>query len=111
MKLSIEAVARAAGARIACGDAAGSLCGVAEIDAATGSDLVFVEHEKDLDHALASKAGAILAGEFAASRRADKAILVCAQPKLGFVRAASCLCPPPRRAPGVHVSAVVHESV
>ena len=110
MQLSIEAVARAAGARIVCGDAAASLSGVAEIDAATAQDLVFIEHEKDLPRALASAAGAIVAGEFAANCRAAKPVLVCARPKLGFVRAAARLSPAARCATGVHPTATVHES-
>jgi UDP-3-O-[3-hydroxymyristoyl] glucosamine N-acyltransferase len=110
MHLSIEAVAHAAGARIVCGNGAALVSSVAEIDAATAQDLVFVEHEKDLPRALACRAGAIVAGEFAAACRGDKPVLVCAQPKLGFVRAASRLCPPARRAPGIHPTASVHES-
>jgi UDP-3-O-[3-hydroxymyristoyl] glucosamine N-acyltransferase len=111
MKLSIGTLAEAIGARIACGDPAAVLSGVADLDAATLSDLVFVEQEKDLPRALASRAGAIVAGEFACQHDAPgKAILVCAHPKLAFVRAAAHLCPPPRRAPGVQRSAVVHDS-
>lgn len=110
MRLSIEAVARAAGARIVCGDPAAMISSVAEIEAATAQDLVFVEHEHDLPRALASRAGAVVAGEFAAGSTGDRAVLVCSQPKLGFVRAASCLCPPVRRVPGIHPAASVHES-
>ncbi len=110
MQLSIEAVARAAGARIVCGEGTAVLSGVAEIDAATEQDLVFVEHEKDLPRALESAAGAIVAGQFAARCQGRKPVLVCAQPKLGFVRAAACLCPPARREPGIHATAIVDDS-
>lgn len=110
MRLSIEALARASGARIASGNPAAQVSGVAEIDQAGGEDLVFVEHKKDLERALASGAGAVIAGEFAAGARCDKAVLVCAQPKLAFVRAAACLCPSVRRPAGVDRTAIVHES-
>jgi UDP-3-O-[3-hydroxymyristoyl] glucosamine N-acyltransferase len=92
------------------GDLTRSISGVAEIASATDSDLVFVEREKDLAAALASRAGAIIAGEFAAACGTSKTVLVCAQPKLGFVRAAACICPTPRRAPGVHPTSTVHAS-
>lgn len=110
MRIFVEAVARASGGRLACGNPAASLSGVAEIDSAGAEDLVFVEHEKDLPRALASGAGAVIAGEFAAGARSEKAVLVCAQPKLAFIRAASCLCPSVRRAAGIDRGAVVHES-
>lgn len=109
MVLSIREVADIAGARLVSGDPARTLCGVAELDSATDTDLVFIENEKDLERALASKAGAILAGEFAAGV-SGRTVLVCAQPKLGFVRAAARLCPVSHRPPGIHPSASVHES-
>jgi UDP-3-O-[3-hydroxymyristoyl] glucosamine N-acyltransferase len=111
MQLSIGELASVVGARIVSGDPTAVLSGVGELDAATSSDLVYVEHEKDLPRALASRAGAIVAGEFAcAHAAAGKALLVCAHPKFAFVQAAARLCPPARRAPGVQRSAVVHES-
>ncbi len=110
MSMSIEQVAQAAGGRLVATGPARSVSGVAEIAEACDADLVFVEHEKDLSRALASRAAAVIAGEFAAACRADKAIIVCAQPKLGFVRAAACLYPPARRVPGVHPTAVVHDT-
>ena len=93
MALSIEALAQVAGARVVSGDAAALISGVSEIESATETDLVFVERDRDLPRALASRAGAIIAGEFAAAARSNKAVLVCAQPKLSFVRAASRICP------------------
>ncbi len=110
MALSIEEVARIAGARQVCGNAKASIAGVSEIPSATASDLVFVEHEKDLARALQSGAGAIIAGEFAAASAGATPVLVCAQPKLGFVRAAARICPPSRRAVGIHQTATVHPS-
>jgi UDP-3-O-[3-hydroxymyristoyl] glucosamine N-acyltransferase len=110
MPLSVDALARIIGARVVAGDPAASISGVSEIESAAETDLVFVEHDKDLVRALASRAGAIIAGQFAAACGGSKAVLVCAQPKLGFVRAAARLCPLARRAPGVHPTSTIHES-
>jgi UDP-3-O-[3-hydroxymyristoyl] glucosamine N-acyltransferase len=111
MSLSIEELAQIAGARVVCGNRDVSISGVSEIESAKASDLVFVEREKDLASALDSGAGAIVAGEFAASCTARKTVLVCAQPKLGFVRAAARICEAaPGRAPGIDPTATVHES-
>ena len=110
MAISIDALVRMTSGRLICGRADTSVSGVAEIDDAGATDLVFVEQEKDLQRALASRAGAVIAGEFAAAARTDKALLVCAQPKLAFVRAAACLCPPPRRPSGIDGTATVAES-
>jgi UDP-3-O-[3-hydroxymyristoyl] glucosamine N-acyltransferase len=113
MRLTVEAIAKIAGAEVVGGEGTRAISGVAEIDAAGVADLVFVEHEKDLDRALASRAGAVIAGEFASARASARgpAVLACAQPKLGFVRAAAALCPPRRRPAGVHRSADVDASV
>jgi UDP-3-O-[3-hydroxymyristoyl] glucosamine N-acyltransferase len=110
MALSVEALARIAGARVVSGDAATSISGVSEIESATETDLVFVEHDKDLPRALASRAGAIITGEFAAACGSSKAVLVCSQPKLGFIRAASRIRPAERRTPGIHPTSTVHEA-
>jgi len=110
MSLSIEELEQIAGARMVCGSREISISGVAEIESATAGDLVFVEREKDLARALDSNAGAVVAGQFAASCTGRKTVLVCAQPKLGFVRAAARICEAPGRAPGIDPAATVHAS-
>jgi UDP-3-O-[3-hydroxymyristoyl] glucosamine N-acyltransferase len=57
-----------------------------------------------------SKASAVIAGEFAAAAEASKPLLISAQPRLAFARAAQMLCPGGKTAPGVHPAAVVHPS-
>jgi UDP-3-O-[3-hydroxymyristoyl] glucosamine N-acyltransferase len=56
-----------------------------------------------------SKAGAVIAPDCPAVTTSawTQALLVCAQPKLAFVRAAARLCPPQRRTPGVHAAATI----
>jgi UDP-3-O-[3-hydroxymyristoyl] glucosamine N-acyltransferase len=92
--------------------------GVASIESASQSDLVFVEDEKHFAAALASRAGAVIAGTFTASVSPDtpfgKPLLICDHPKLAFARAARALQngsrPDSPRGADVHPAAEVHAS-
>jgi UDP-3-O-[3-hydroxymyristoyl] glucosamine N-acyltransferase len=110
MKRSVQEIAELIHARVV-GDAAAQIFGIAEISDATGDDLVFVEDERFLAKALASHAGAIITGEFAAHAASAKPLLIVQNPKLAFARAASLLLPALRYPPGVHSTAVIHDSV
>lgn len=94
------------------GDGRASVNGVASIGSASPDDLVFVEDEKYLAEALQSAAGAIIAGEFAASSPARKPLLISAHPKLTFARAARWLQKNTTEvhSGGVHITAVVSSS-
>jgi len=94
-----------------CGDESLPVSGVASLSSATSADLVFVQEERFFDRALASDAGAIIAGEFATSKPASKPLLICAHPRLAFARAAALLCQPVSYTSGIHPSAVIHDSV
>lgn len=115
MKRSLQQIAEAVGARLI-GDGHSEVGAVASMESATPQDLVFVEDEKHLAAALQSRAGAIIAGEFAASMSGTRPLLVSDHPKLAFARAArllrdaSALDGPPRQV-SVHSTAVVHSSV
>lgn len=109
MKYSLKEIAEAAGAKLV-GDAALEIGGVAAIPAAEADDLVFAESEALLEEALASKAGAVVTGEFGAAAKTNKALLISAKPRLAFIRAAGFIRPNRRREPGVHSTAIVHES-
>jgi UDP-3-O-[3-hydroxymyristoyl] glucosamine N-acyltransferase len=108
-KRSLREIAEFVQARVL-GDGAVEVSGVSSIQAASPSDLVFVEDEKNLRLALKSRASAVIAGEFAASKKNAKPLLISPQPRLAFARAARFLCPPPERQPGIHPSAVVDSS-
>ncbi len=97
--------------------------GIASIESAGERDLVFVESEKHLASAMASRAAAVIAGEFAsrlttpgtpggaeAPIAAKKSLLIAKQPRLAFAKAAELLCPAKRPPPGIDAMAVVHES-
>jgi UDP-3-O-[3-hydroxymyristoyl] glucosamine N-acyltransferase len=78
---------------------------------AAANQVVFVEDAGKLDATLASAAGVVIAGPFAANAtRAAGAIVVCGQPRLSFVRAGRRLHPPDRPPAGVHPTAVVDPS-
>jgi len=114
MKRSLQQVADAVGARLI-GDGQVELSSVASIESATAEDLVFVEDVKHLAAALKSRAGAIIAGESAASSDCQRPLLISDHPKLAFARAARVF----RESSSqegvekgtVHATAVIHPSV
>jgi UDP-3-O-[3-hydroxymyristoyl] glucosamine N-acyltransferase len=108
-KRSLREVAEFVQGRVV-GDGTVQVSGISSIQAASAGDLVFVEDEKNLRLALKSRASAVIAGEFATGKKNAKPLLISAQPRLAFSRAARFLCPPPERQPGIHPSAVVHAS-
>jgi len=83
--------------------------GVASIESASAGDLIFVEQAANLPRALESDASAVLVGDFGA-HDSSKPLLVCAQPRLAFARAARFLAPASDHQHGIHPSAVVHPS-
>ncbi len=112
MKRSLQQIAESVDARLI-GDSAAELTNVASIESATPSDIVFVEDEKHLSAALNSKAGAIIAGDFASSASSDRPLLITNHPKLAFARAAQFLREGSNATATqtvIHPSAVVHES-
>jgi UDP-3-O-[3-hydroxymyristoyl] glucosamine N-acyltransferase len=83
--------------------------GVSSIESAKPGDLIFVEDKENLPRALESSASAVLVGDFGATD-SSKPLLVSAQPRLAFVRAAHHLAPTSNHRYGIHPSAVVHPS-
>jgi UDP-3-O-[3-hydroxymyristoyl] glucosamine N-acyltransferase len=108
MKHSLREIAGKLGCRLlGPGDAA--IAGVASLQSAGPEHVVFVEDPKYLDRALASKAGAVIAGEFASTTASQKPILIAAQPRLAFARAAKILAET-GKSPGNHHSAIIAKS-
>jgi UDP-3-O-[3-hydroxymyristoyl] glucosamine N-acyltransferase len=106
---SARQIADRIGARLL-GDGSVELRGISSIQQASPGDLVFVEEEKHLEKAIQSRAGAVIAGEFALPGGL-KPMLLCDQPRLAFARAAALLYAKPERKPGIHSSALVDSSV
>ena len=113
MKRTVQQIAEAVQGRLH-GDGSAEITGVASIAMASPTDLVFVEQEKYLGQALESKAGAVIAGEFAeatAGQSIGKALLICSHPKLAFSRAARFLQDREKVETVIDPTAVVHASV
>src|SRR5579864_679576 len=109
MKRKAGEIAAAIGARVV-GDERAEINSVASISNAAAGALVFVEQEKYMNAALNSGASAVIAGNFARQTRSSKPLLIAENPRLAFAQAAKLLCGENRPKPGIHPSAVVHES-
>src|SRR6266568_9362494 len=109
MNLTVKDVAEAVKARLV-GEAAIEITGISSIGSAKPGDLVFVEHERNLGAAVASAASAVIAGKFAVAATIPKPLLISAQPKLAFARAARLLVAGSPRGSAIHPSAVIHSS-
>ena len=107
--MTAQQIADAIGARVS-GDPNVEVQRVKSVASADSQSVVFVEDPKLLSEALASKAAVIVSGEFAAEVAAKQTILIVAQPKLAFARAAVLLNPKPIAAARVHASALVDPS-
>jgi UDP-3-O-[3-hydroxymyristoyl] glucosamine N-acyltransferase len=102
-------LAKALGLRVI-GDDHVEVKGVASISAASESDLVFIEDEKNLAAALQSRASAVIAGTFAEAQVSPKVLMIAPRPRLAFARAAVLLGNSNQRNPGIHPAAFVNES-
>lgn len=109
MKRRISEIAEAIGARLA-GQAGVEVSGVSSIATAGPEHLVFVEDARSLKAALDSRAAAVIAGGFAQGIASSKAVLIAANPRLAFARAAKLLRDGQRHEAGIHAAAVVHPS-
>jgi UDP-3-O-[3-hydroxymyristoyl] glucosamine N-acyltransferase len=110
MPCTVRQIADAVGARLI-GDGNVQLTGLTSIESASSGDLVFIDDEKHLAAALGSRAGALIAGEFASSAKCDRPLLISEHPKLAFARAARVLGNHADGSEtGVRATAVVHPS-
>ena len=94
------------------GDSSIVVTNVSSLQSATRDSLVFVEDAQLLDAALGSSAAAVIVGDFAAGNfaaSASKPLLISAQPRLTFARAAKLLRDPDRNR-DIHPSAIVAAS-
>lgn len=92
------------------GNGAVQLTGIASISSASPGDLAFVEDERNLAKAIASRASAVIAPQSTRAHANSKPLLLHAHPRLAFARAAQLLCARVDRKPGIHSSAIVHPS-
>lgn len=94
------------------GDPAREIRSAASLAAAGPSDLSFIEDAKFLDRVAQCRAGAVLAGEFAAAGVAglSSTLLIVSAPRLAFARAAAFIADAGLKTSGVHPTAVVDPS-
>lgn len=107
MKLS--ALAQLLAAEVRPPDADTEIAGVASAQAATPETIAFAEDAEALAAALASRAGAVIASPALAPVSPGKPLLLAAQPRLLFARAARLLRPA-EPGTGIHPAAIVHPS-
>ncbi len=92
------------------GDRGAEVSGVASVASANSRDVVFAEDEENLAAALNSQASAVIAGDFAERTHSSKALLIVANPRLAFARAAGLLRGDAGHSTGIHPSAVIDPS-
>lgn len=107
MKLS--QIAAALGAELRLRGADVEVRDVSSARAATPASLVFAEDALSLGSALESHAAAVIVSPKLETSAKDRSLLVVAQPRLIFARAARLLSPPDPES-GIHSTAVVHTS-
>src|SRR6202790_1740773 len=107
MKQTLRDLAEQLGCRLL-GDASLIVTRVSSLQSATSGSLVFVDNPQHLDLALRSSAAALIAGDFT-SPPPSKPILISAQPRLPFARAAKLLRDPGRNRE-IHPTAIVPAS-
>jgi len=112
MKQPLRDLAEKLGCRLR-GDGSITVSNISSLQSANRDSLIFVEDAKHLNTALASSAAAVVAPEFADqgfAAKTTKPILISAQPRLTFARAAKLLRDPERNR-GIHPFTVVPPSV
>jgi UDP-3-O-[3-hydroxymyristoyl] glucosamine N-acyltransferase len=109
MKQTLGVLAEKLGGRVF-GDRSIAIGNVASMASAASDSVVFVEDLKNLERALNSPAGAIIAGEFASNATVSKPLIISSQPRLTFARAAKLLCNPGKVLAAIHPSATVPTS-
>ena len=108
MKQTLRDLAEKLGCRLI-GDASITVTSVSSLQSATSGSLVFVENAQHFDTALRSSAAAVIAGDFAFVNKTSKPVLISAQPRLTFARAAKLLRDPDRNRE-IHPTAIVPAS-
>jgi UDP-3-O-[3-hydroxymyristoyl] glucosamine N-acyltransferase len=106
MECSLADIARLIGGDIV-GDGTVRLAEISSIESAGARNLVFVDAERRLAEALASRAGALIAGEFARGKSSPKPVLISSQPRLAFARASELFATAAAASTGVHKTAVI----
>jgi UDP-3-O-[3-hydroxymyristoyl] glucosamine N-acyltransferase len=106
MRLKLSAIAAALDARLENGSSSTEISGLNGIELAGPGELTFVSNPKYAAAARSTKAAAVIVAEN--FPKIPAAMLRCKDPYLSFARALELFHQPPRYAPGVHPTAIVH---
>jgi UDP-3-O-[3-hydroxymyristoyl] glucosamine N-acyltransferase len=107
--MTAQEIAKAIGVRLV-GKEAVDVRWARSVASADEHSLVFVEDAKWLPEALESRAAVLVTGDFAADNASGKTLLITAQPKLAFARAAALLHPAQKSDGNIHETAVIDPS-
>ena len=107
MKITAQELAKFLNARLE-GDGGAMISGIASPEDAGAEDLIYVEAAKHAARAQSSEARCVILAE--GLRLEGKTLLIAAQPKLAFARAAVRLVEEPPIASGVHPTAAIDSS-
>jgi len=104
MTFTAAEIATRIGAQLA-GDGSATLAGLAAPESAGPQDLIYLDSPKYCERVQASAARCVVTSE--QNKIAGKTLLLVANPKLAFAKAAPFLAPAPAPVPGVHPTALV----
>lgn len=94
------------------GDPAARFAAIAPLDQATPADVAYCDGRRHRAALRETRAGAVfVAPPFLADVPESSVAIVCAQPALGFARAARLFHPPVSARPGIHPTAVIGDDV
>ena len=100
-------------ARLVGGEAEGAatqvVSGVASLESAGEGDISFLESERNLTQAIASRAGCLVAPQ--GLDLPGKTVIRVRNPRYGFAQIVRIFSPPPPRRPGVHPTAQIGDNV
>ena len=105
--MTVEELAEIVGGRVA-GDGGTRIERIADLDDADEGEIAYVENEKLLDAAAASKASCLIVRD--QTQFSDRTVIEVGNPKLAFALIGAALHPQRRREPAIHPSAVVAET-
>jgi len=108
-QITTEKLAELVNGRVA-GDGATVIERIADLEHAGESEIAYVENERFLDVASASKAACLIVSERLSEKLPDRTLIEVVNPKLAFSVIGAALHPPIQREPSIHATAVVAET-
>ncbi|HET7286428.1 MAG TPA: LpxD N-terminal domain-containing protein, partial [Pyrinomonadaceae bacterium] len=105
--MTVQELAEIVSGRVV-GDPATRITRIADLIDADEGAVAYVEEEKLLDAAKASKASCLIVRD--GSKFPERTLIEVGNPKLAFALIGAALHPPPRREPTIHPTAVVAET-